>query len=205
MKLFKLPLLKAIPGLLVALAGVGLAWLAFRQSLWLAAVIVAVPIAFGLGTFWWGKRLLARHKPVEALKFMEWGVLVPGTVVAVVAGLLIGAGVFLEPAEGASVETKKLLAASLAAIGGFLTASFIKSGEEADAQWTGVLIKAAFEDVYRDSFPQGSDAWKALYTESWRGLTGWSRAERRRRAEIIADPAAAKPPQSSSEAGARGN
>ncbi len=126
MKLFKLPLLKAIPGLLVVLAGVGLAWLAFRQSLWLGSALAATPIACGLVTFWWGKSLLAKHKPVEALKFLECGVLVPGTVVAIVAGQLIGAGVFLETAEAAGVETKKLLAASLAAIGGFLTASSLR-------------------------------------------------------------------------------
>jgi hypothetical protein len=190
MSFLKLPILKAIPALLVAVAGVALAWVAFRQSMWLAGLIAALPIVFGLAAYWRGNQLLTRRKPVDAVKYLEWGVLVPGAVVAVVSGLLIGAGVFLEPSGTASVETKKLLAASLAAIGGFLTASFIKSAEDTDAEWTGVLVKEAFLDKYGDSLPQGSDAWKALYSGSWRGLTGWGKADRRRRAEIIGDPAA---------------
>jgi hypothetical protein len=197
MSFLKLPILNAIPALLVAAAGVALAWVAFRQSIWLAALLAALPIVIGLATFWWGNRLLTKRKPVDAVKFLEWGVLVPGTVVAVTSGLLIGAGVFLEPSKTASVETQKLLAASLAAFGGFLTASFIKSAEDADAEWTGALVREAFLDGYGDSIPNGTDAWKALHSGSWRGLSGWGKADRRRRAEIIGDPAASKPHASS--------
>lgn len=107
MAFLRLPILKAIPAFLVALAGVGLAWIAFRRSIWLAALLAALPIVIGLATFWWGNRLLTKRKPVDAVKFLEWGVLVPGTVVAVTSGLLIGAGVFLEPSKTASVETQK--------------------------------------------------------------------------------------------------
>lgn len=190
---FSSPILKAAPALLVAAAGVALAWLAFRVALWIPAALVAVVIAVGTGQFWRGKRRLPED-PVGAVKLMEWFVLVPGTVVAVVSGVLIGSGVFLEPAANASVETKKLLAATSAAVGGFLTAAFVKSAEDADAEWVGEVVKAEFVKAYATRFAPGSNGAKALTSNISKGISGWGRAARRLRAEAIKAALTSAPP-----------
>lgn len=184
MNAFRLPILRAVPALLVAVTGVALAWLAFRVTVWIALLLVALPIAIGWAQFWRGRRRLPAN-PVGAVKLMEWFVLVPGVVVAAVSGLLIGLGVFLEPAKEASLETKKLLAATSAALGGFLTAAFVKSAEDADAEWVGEIVKAELLKAYEERFDPGSDGAKALTSNVWRGLSGWGREARGRRAEEI--------------------
>jgi len=164
---------------------------------WLPLLILGIGIAIGYISDWYGRRQLPNH-PVEAVQNMERWITVPVCVAAIVAGGLIVLGVFLEPGQDASVQTKKLSAALAAAIAGFGTAAFIKSADEADKNWIANRIKTAFHEKYRlqgsDTPPkdsvkylqQDSDALLWVHAEHVGGIEGWERDARRKRAEELA-------------------
>jgi hypothetical protein len=130
-------------------------------------------------------RQMVEKRPVAAVRVMEWRVLFPAALAAGGAGLAIGLGVWLEPGEDASVETKKLLAASVAALTAFLSAAWIKSAEEASEQWIGKPIAAAFSDVFRQRFRPNTEPANAIFDDAWQGR-GWARAtDRRARARAV--------------------
>lgn len=177
----------ALPGLVVAAGGAGLAWLGYRVWAWLPVVIVAVVALAGYLFHRVGRGRLATA-PVRGAQLMQWRFLMPLALGAGAAGLLIALAVWFEPVEGTSTETKKLLAASLGALTAFLTAAWIKSGEEAAEQWIATPIKAAFQSVFATRFqsdPEGVPA-QALFNDTWQGR-GWkTTADRRARAVAVA-------------------
>jgi hypothetical protein len=176
----------ALPAFLVASSGVGLAWLGYRVSAWLPIVLVGAFVGIGLTCQMIGRARL-ESDPVTGVRIMQWLGLWPFGLAIGAAALAIAAAVWLEPGENASVETKKLFAASVAGITAFLTAAWIKSAEEAADQWIGTPIKNAFQDVFRTRFDPESTPALAIFNDEWQGR-GWATAaDRRARAQAVAE------------------
>ena len=169
----------ALPALAIAVGGVGLAWLVFKSDWWwLSFAIAGIAALIGLICNDVGSKRLGKH-PVSAARIMEWRFLMPFAVGAAGAAALIAFGVWFEPDENASVETKKFLAASFAALTAFITAVAIKSGEEAVDKWVGQPIKSAFQKTFKGRFPKDPTpdttvhtAWMAVFNDEWGAAAG---------------------------------
>ena len=98
-------ILKALLALVVAILSVVCAWLAFQSRWEIPGIILGLGCLVGIACYFIGPRRLPRH-PVSAVTVMEGWILAP-LMLAVLAGAgIIYAGVALEPAENATVETK---------------------------------------------------------------------------------------------------
>jgi hypothetical protein len=189
-------LLKAVPPLLVGLGGVGVALLWFYVSKPLAVAPPAAAVVLGLAADQWTKRTLARDDPVAATKWIYGWALVPFAVAIGAAGAAIVLAVALDPGDKPPVKRKEVFSAAVAAVGAFLIAAFIKSADEADEKWVGSRFKKRFQARFRDRFPReqgkpASQAELAVLSEADLGFSGWGRAARSRRAEIVAQELAA--------------
>lgn len=155
---------------------------------------LAVVLAFVIALLGFVLDFLARRKldggdPVGFRRRLEWWLLVPFAIGAVAAAVAIVLAVEFNAGKDASVEREKILSAFVAALGAFLTAAFIKGAEEADDNWVGMRFKKLFQAHYNPKFKAGeptTDAELAVRSEAALGFSGWGRAARKRRAEIVA-------------------
>jgi len=170
----------ALVVLCVALAGVGLACLCLYVA-WgwaLASVIVMLGCAAGWSLFAWGRQTVVRH-PKQALKRMEWGMLLPGSLAAAGAGAVILLEIWLKTEDKGSWGN--VVTAFSAALTTFVGALLVKGAESYDESWIAKPIKKAFEDQLSDEFDQNSKGEVALYN-----LEGdWGRSDRQERAKIL--------------------
>ena len=173
----------ALPALLVALAGVGIAWLLFygRGTVAIAAVLVVT------ATGWLGDRAGRRAlpaRPVRARLAMELYLLVPISLASFVAGLLIWLAVYFAEDKSWSQEKKELIAATAGALTTFLSSAFIKGIEDADEKGVAVRIRNAFREAYEapDSIPD-PDVRRRLFDLN----RSWSRQKRKELARAIQD------------------
>jgi uncharacterized membrane protein YjjB (DUF3815 family) len=184
--------------LLVAFGGVALAFLVDSRHYWLAGALVVAPLAIGLAGDLAARRLLPKN-PVAAVKIMELWVLVPGTLGAIGAGLVIFVAIRLEASDALKGAPKHLLAAIAGAVSTFLTNLVIKSADDADSGWTGAHVKARFLSSYLRHeagrphqpgcyyFKKGSVAELWVQSDGYHGVSGWGWTARRTRAQKIAE------------------
>lgn len=182
--------------LAVTLLGIGLTWLGIAVGWWAILIALLVPVGLGKGMFWLGKRRLTTA-PEEAVRWMEWWVLVPGTVAALAQCIVIILGMRLKLDDAGGAEVRQLWAATIGAVSTFLVVTFVRAAEEADEAWAGKRIREAFFRAAERSwrFPKGSTGEMAIYSEGWKGLHGWGREARRRRAREVADALSREDPE----------
>ncbi len=171
--------------LAVALIGVGLAWLAFKTH-WLIPVAIVGLLAITTVAVSAAGRARIPHDPVRGVRLMAWRAVSLLLMAGSAAAVLIAIGVWLEPAKDASTETKKLLAASVAALTAFITALSIKKAENADEAWIAKGVKSAFEKEFRGRFAENSRGQRAVFEGSFEGNEGWGPSARRARADAVA-------------------
>jgi hypothetical protein len=176
---------------MVGLAGVGVALLWFYVSKPLAVVPPAVAILLGFGADQMTKRKLDDDDPLAAIKWAYGWALIPFAFAIAAAAVVIIVAVALDPGDKPPVRRKEIFSAAAAAVGAFLVAAFIKDAEEADEKWMGARFKKRFQARYRKRFPRqdgqpASPAELAVISEADLGFSGWGRAARKQRAEIVA-------------------
>jgi hypothetical protein len=189
-------MMKALPPLLVALAGAVVAYLMLVVHP-LVGLVVVLPLGYG----WWqlreAKRLTATD-PVGALDKFEAAQALPYSLALAASAALIFAAVWLTPpeppseeeiAEGATVDPLlpyigEILKAVAGAISAFLTAAFIKASEEPDS-WVAGTVEEHFKSVFKGKFAAGTTARDALLSPTFAN-EGWSKKGRTKRAEAIA-------------------
>lgn len=191
---------EALPSLIVAVLGVASAWLFYTERSWVMFIVLGVLLATGLIVSWYGRRHLLPNSPVTAVRLMEARILVPFAFAALASGIAIILAVAFEPepAKNWDLETKKLMAATAAALTAFLTAGFIKSVEEADNNWVGEYAKDAFYNSYKRRkagqneervryFDAGSDGEMYVYADDFKSIKGWGRGARHDRARGVSE------------------
>ncbi len=178
---------KSLPGLLIALLGVGMAWWIVNVG-WLGPIALAVlGFAVGAGCFELGKRKLP-NDPKGAVVWMEWSALSPFLLTSFIAAVVVWVGIYLEPDTNATVENKKLLGGLSGAVTAFLGAAFVKASEDTDTNWVASEVKAAFQDQYTDTFRPGTNGYRAIYSPEIEGITEWvGRSSRTERARMVAE------------------
>jgi hypothetical protein len=184
-------------GLMVGLAGAGMAWLCFNDLWWLAVVLTLVGIAVGWLLDWLGESLLPRW-PVMAVKVLEWWLLVPAVIAAAAAAAVIVVTVVLTVPDKTATDTKEVVAALSTGITAFITAAFISwAGDDKDST-LGDHIRDVFQTKYKEAgtsqddssviyFPSESRGLRWAYSEEFGGIEGWGRKARRKRAAGIAE------------------
>jgi hypothetical protein len=177
----------AVPSLLIAVGGVGLALLGLRVDWWVPIAFAIVLAAAGYSCSALGKSQLP-GKPKTGMLLMQLRFLAPLAWSALAAAAAIWVAIQFEPPEDLkpSIETKQLLSAGAGALTAFLTTAFIKSGEEADEKWIAARVKSAFEEKYQGYFMPGSPGQLAVFSPGWDG-GGWGWPVRYERAKAIAD------------------
>lgn len=184
--------------LVVALAGVGLAWLWFHQWWWIAVLVGIAGCFAGLALDLVGQKLLPAQ-PVMATRLMEWWILTPAMIAALASGAVAIVTVALAVPDSAKTDTKTLIGALTTGITGFVTTAFIGwVGDENDSR-LGDHIRDAFRKAYKrvpdagkprsqgaHYFCAGSPGERWVYSDEYRGIQGWGRPARRRRAAGIA-------------------
>jgi hypothetical protein len=184
--------------LVVALAGVGLAWLWFHDWWWIAVLAGIVGCFGGLVIDAVGRALLPA-RPALAARFMEWWILTPAMIAALASGAVAIVTVALAVPESAKTDTKTLIGALTTGITGFVTTAFIGwVGDEKDSR-LGDHIRDAFRKAYKrvpdagesrsggvHYFRAGSPGERWVYSDEYRGIQGWGKPARRKRAAGIA-------------------
>lgn len=174
----------ALPALGVALAGVGLAWLGFK-TIWVVPLVLVAGVAGISQALFLAGKARVKRSPTTAIRLMGSRLLVPGSLAAGAAGLLIAIAVTLNPGEDASAQTKELLTASVAALTGFFTTLFIKDAESADEKWVAAPIAAVFETAFAGTFEPESPGALAVFAGTFAGHTGWGPEARAARAQAV--------------------
>ena len=173
----------SLPALIVAAAGVGLAWICLKVNFAIAILVAIVALAVGLACYGLGHAALTRTtpRPVRALRFFEFSILAPGTLAAgASAGLIFLA---VEEAAKRSAENKALVAAAVGAATTFITTVLIKDAEDADGAWVARRVKKEFQSVFKGKFTRGSPSELAVYSNI--NPSGWDWTTRRERAHTI--------------------
>jgi hypothetical protein len=188
----------ALTAFVIAAAGVGVAVCWFSRHPWAAILPLVGLAAIGLACDWYGRNWPLPERPIVAVRWIEWWVLVPGVVAALFSGLLIILGVWFEPGEKASVEEKKLLAACAGALAALVTTLGVKGAEESDTKWIADRVKKAFHSRYQRHDPAKphepgvayfraeSEGERWVYGTAPAGVEGWGWKARRQRAAGVA-------------------
>lgn len=194
--------------LAIGLAGVGLAWLWFDQREEVAVAAGAVGIALGSAANWFGRKLLPNH-PVGALRLLEGWILIPIALATAASAAVVIVTVELTLPNTTPTDTKELVGAVTTGIAAFLTAAFISwAGDDKDSTLAD-HVKASFQDRYTrpnrpkpgaHAFAPDSAGEKWVFAEHFRGVSGWGRPARHKRAKGIAHELAAGTSEPSSNA-----
>jgi hypothetical protein len=168
---------------IVALAGVGLAYLWKQTSVLLVLGIAIALVGIGVGAYFLGKRCLVRDKPKAqaARRLFEWTLAAPIALAALAAAVIIILAIDFAAEKSWSEERKQLTAAAVAAITTFLTTAFVKGTGDADAGLVGSLVKRRFETDLMGRFPKQAKARDAAFDTT----RGWDRDTRKERATEI--------------------
>jgi hypothetical protein len=192
-----LDLAAPLRGLVVGLAGAGMAWLCFNGLWWAAVLITAAGITIGWLLDWLGATLLPK-KPVAAVRVLEWWLVVPATIAAAAGAAVIIITVALAVPDSTPDDTKEIVAALSSGITAFITTAFISwAGDEKDSS-LGDHVRDVFQAKYKPEVPPAerdaslayfapeSRGLRLVYSEAFAGVEGWGRSARRKRAEELA-------------------
>jgi hypothetical protein len=201
--LFKSVLFKSLLGaplraLVISLVGAALAWAWFDGYWLLAAIGVALLAILGIASQGIGDRFLPEN-PKRAVAWLNWIALAQTAIAAAGAAAVIIATVALTAPKDASTETQKLLAALSTGVTTFITAALVTRTNPDDD--IGSYIQGRFFAHYKVKgdkpsgertwwFPNddtGKEAQLLVYSSSHRGITGWGREDREKRARLLAD------------------
>lgn len=170
----------AIVVLGVALAGAGLATLWYYVNWWIPLLLVLIGCLAGWLLFRRGLKKVVQ-KPIAALRLMEVRILLPASLAAAGAALVILVEVWLQTQDGWSDERKQIVTALSAALTTFIGALLVKGAETFDEEWLADPIRDAFQDRLSGEFPDNSRGQVALHN-----LQGdWGSSDRKKRVKII--------------------
>jgi hypothetical protein len=197
LKSFLKDLVVPFRGLMVALAGVGLAWLWFNNRQWPAVVATVVLICLGK-LFELLGRLQLPDNPVWALRLMELWVISPTMFAAASAAAIVVTAVHLSLPETAPMVDKKLIGALGAGITAFLSGGFVSWAADQKDSTADDRIKRYFQDKYKrhaigqhhvvgvSYFRADSAGERWVYSDEYGGVSGWGKSARLKRAKGIA-------------------
>lgn len=185
--------------LAVALGGVGLAWLWFHEHWWLALLAGLAGCFVGWSLDWIGFQMLPK-RPVAAGRLMEWWIVTPAVIAALASGAVAVVTVALAVPDSAKSDTKTLIGALTTGLTGFITTAFVSwSGDDKDSKLAD-HISSAFEKKYKREpgpdaqrsrhvhyFAADSDGERWVYSPEFKGVDGWGRPARIKRAKGIAE------------------
>jgi hypothetical protein len=156
------------------------------------AALLVVPLAIGLGALVRGQRLAGRD-PVGSLFWFELTQLVPYTIAAAGAALLIGLSVWLSPPEpppDTPETTKEFFGAIFKAVAGaaaaLITTVLVKPSEDAGS-WVARRTEAAFRKAFEGTFKPSSRGDRALKEPDFEGSDGWDADGRKTRATALSE------------------
>jgi hypothetical protein len=187
----------ATRSVIVALAGVGIAWGWFtgRQPWVVLGAVAAIAIAGGLDQA--GREALPKH-PERAVRLLEWWLLYPMVLAAIGAGVVIVVAVALTVPKDAPPQTEELLSALSTGITAFIAAVVISWTEDKDDSRLADHIQEAFEAKYLRPvadqppkpgvhyFKPDSRGERWVYSPEYGEIEGWGRRARLKRAKGIA-------------------
>jgi hypothetical protein len=186
--------LSSIPALVVALAGVGIAWFWYHGRWTVVFAVVGLSV-IGLVIDLTGRWLLPA-RPIGAMRLMESWNLVPGIVAAVASAFLIVIAVHISSTKGLSTEAKTFVGAATAAFTTFATTSFINLGS---SSLTADHVMKIFQKHYkRKDSTNGNEkrvVWldpestpeRLVYSPSYTTINGWGFSARHKRAKGLAE------------------
>jgi hypothetical protein len=174
----------AFIALVIALAGALCAWQWFHHGAFLPVILLLTAVVTGFAADqsakWW---LLPKH-PVGAAWTLEFWVLFPVSLgISAVAAIIIAA-VHFKIAEKTGLS-KEVTSGIVGAFSTFLSTLFVKSAEDADANWSAAHTKKAFYDAYSEypfTDPAG-ERW--VFSDTYGGVSGWGLKARHERARNI--------------------
>jgi hypothetical protein len=184
--------------LIVGLAGMVLAWLWFRGNLVPAIVLAVLAALAGLAFDWLARRRLPDH-PVSAVWLLEGWILTPATLAAVGSAIVVVVTVALTIPAGSKLETdaKELIGTLSTGLTAFVTAAFISWASDDKDSMLADHIREAFRSKYDRAggdqqagihyFPPESAGERWVFSDEYRGIEGWGRAARIRRAHGVAE------------------
>jgi len=182
--------------LVVALSGVALAWSWFKEQ-FVAAVLIALALAAAGAVVDWIGRSLLPARPAAAVRFLEWWILTPAAVAAVASAVVVIVTVALTIPEEPKVDasTKQLIGTLSTGLTAFVTAAFISwAGDDKDSRLA-EHIKSAFQAKYTREgtakpgahpFAAESSGERWVFSDEYKGIDGWGRDARLKRAAGIA-------------------
>lgn len=173
---------QAVLTLLVALAAVGAASLyLFVEWTWSVAFLALLMVT-GLALDRVGRQRVLID-PVSSVLLLEWWVLFPAALAALVLALgLLGSVLLAVPTDPTAAA---LFKATIAALTGFGLAIAVKRMEDADAL-VGKHVRKVFEESFGPRFTPGSDGQRAVYESEYnQDVIGWGSSERRARAKVL--------------------
>jgi hypothetical protein len=186
----------AVFAFIAVVAGAAVVYLAVAFSpVWV--LLLALPFAIGFGALVRGQRLTARD-PVGSLTWFEVAQLVPYTIAACGAALLIGVTVWLRPPEAPPTPpdttpvppqpseayfdaVTKAVAGAAAAL---ITTVLVKPSDDSDS-WVAKRTEAAFRKAFEGKFKPNSRGDRALKEPDFEGSEGWDADGRKTRATAI--------------------
>ncbi len=177
----------------------GAAWLALQSTAaGVAIVLIAlVVIVFFAAAFDAGQRSLP-DSPEAALTLMNLSKGLHWIVAALGSMLVIVIGVKLVPGDTLSGADEAAFAAFATGVTAFITTTTAKYSDEKSDDLLAGRTKAAFQQSYKRRpnagqndnsvhyFAASSAGERWVYAENYRGVSGWGKSSRRRRAEGIA-------------------
>ena len=178
------------------LAGATVVYLAVAfHPVW--ALLLVLPLAAGVGALVRGQRLAGKD-PVGSLIWFEITQLVPYTIAAAGAALLIGLSVWLTPPEPPPAppdatpvpapSSKAYFDAVFKAVAGaaaaLITTILVKPSDDADS-WVAKRTEAAFRKAFEGRFKPTSRGDRALKEPDFEGSAGWDADGRRTRATAL--------------------
>ncbi|MFD3700706.1 hypothetical protein ACFWUZ_32020 [Streptomyces sp. NPDC058646] len=170
----------ALAVLCVALAGAGMACLWFYVAWWLPAVLAVLGCLAGWALFRSGRGRVPIN-PRQAMRLMEWKILLPGSLAAAGAAGIILVEVYLQTKDSWTDEAKTLVTALSAAVTTAIGALFVKGAETYEESWLAEPIKKAFQEGLKDTFQPNSPGDLALYNRQG----NWDRTNREKRLKVI--------------------
>jgi hypothetical protein len=183
--------------LLIALAGVLLAWLWIHGAGPLVIVPPLVAFAAGWAIDWIGRRVLLPDHPVWAVRFLEWWILLPASIAATAGALVVIVAISLAAPDKAAESTKALLTSLAAGLTAFLTGSFISwAGDDKDSSLADHMARAFLAKYKRKGttatpgvhyFTKDSPGELWVQSNAYGGVEGWGRGPRAVRAAGIAE------------------
>lgn len=187
------PLRVPAQALVVALAGVGVAWLFLNGDWLLSLVLVGLGALAGVALDHWGKKRLPAH-PVSAVYLLQGWLLIPLAVAVLAAAGVIVITIELTLPDGTGTETKELVGALSTGLVTFLTAGFVSWASDDKNSQLADHVKGTFQEKYTrpgkdkgdaHQFAAGSTGELWVYGGEFQGIEGWGWDARLKRARGI--------------------